>query len=99
MGDEGREDASRHQTSPMNGLLHARGKRLGHIAVGDRLQAIKRLQRVRVVEMNDGVELPWQARMKIVAEPFRFRPVNDTDRALQAGLGQRFACGGAFIER
>src|SRR5215216_5460012 len=48
--------------------------------------ALQRLDRSRLVEMNDGIELLWQPRVEVVTLALRLRAVDDPDGALQPRL-------------
>src|SRR5438445_12652594 len=47
-------------------------------------RALQRLDCARLVNVNDGVELLRQTRMKIMTQPLALRPIDHTNRALQA---------------
>jgi hypothetical protein len=50
----------------------------------------ERLDRARLVDVDHGVELVRHACREVVALPLGFRPVDHTDRPLQAWLAERF---------
>src|SRR5438105_14989440 len=49
----------------------------------------ERLQRARLIQVNDGVELLRQAGFEIMAQTLCLRPVNDSDGALESFLAKK----------
>jgi hypothetical protein len=48
----------------------------------------KRRDRLRLIEPDVFVKLIWQHGLEVVAGEFCFRPIDNTDGALQTGLSQ-----------
>src|SRR6266513_1225347 len=51
--------------------------------------ALERLDRARLVDVQHGVELIGEPRVEVVASALGFRKVNDSDRALQARFAEK----------
>ena len=64
-------------------------KRLGDLAGLPQRRPLERLDRPRLVEVQHEVELLGQPRVEVVAGPFGLRQIQDADRALEPGAGQR----------
>src|SRR5207248_9219075 len=52
-------------------------------------RSLERFDRPGLINVNNSVKLFWEARVKIMAEPFRFGPINHADRAFEPRAGQR----------
>ena len=59
---------------------------LGQFAFFPNAGSLQRLNGARFIDVNDRIELFWEPRVKIMAQPFAFRPINHTDCALDPAL-------------
>ncbi len=72
-------------------MSHLKRVSLGQLAFFPNACSLQRFDCARFVDVNDGIELFWEPRMKIVAQSFAFRSINHTDSALDPPLLQRSA--------
>src|SRR5688572_15246787 len=70
-------------------LSHARRKGLRHLFNRSLRRDRQRVDGARSIDMNDGVKLLRDPRLKVVAPALRFRPVDHADSTLQQFFGQR----------
>jgi len=59
--------------------LNPRRECFGRLSCIPKRVSLKRFQRLRLVKVNDGIELIREACVKIVALPFGLRQIDDTD--------------------
>jgi len=59
--------------------LNPRRECFGRLSCIPKRVSLKRLQRLRLVKVNDGIELNRQARIEVVALPFGLRQIDDAD--------------------